>query len=466
VTAGVCSTGDELSHPITVLSADFDACILPDQQTALVKATLVVTNEHVVGSDIKATLRFPLPDGAVVSGFQLQIGEDMVDAMCVTKKKAAAVAYKEKEAGRAVATTEAVQGSIWSTEVFPLPHGAKRTVALTFRCECPSLPPAAEGGATGGAWGLALPLSFAQPVGLITTTVTVPGTGDETSVTNNICGRAEATTLDGGLRIAVISSAPPTPAIRIGNCPKTGERHFSMLVPAHVLEEALAAEGASASGAGPGAKAVSVGIVWDISGSRQNADKQLLALIDQLAASTTAAGATLALTVHTLSTELQTLAPAGQAAEARAAVAAQLPLTYDGGTDLSLLDRLAEGGYDYIILASDGIDNFHRRPAMATIPFPCYVALAEGGVHGTDSSLLQGIARLSGGVCMPLARSSELVAIASGEREETTISSLKLTGLEEDALFDESLATVPDARIMHGRWALLDSGAVSHPPRD
>ena len=114
----VLSFGDELSHPITVLSADFDACILPDQQCALVKATLVVTNEHVVGSDIKATLRFPLPDGAVVSGFQLQIGEDMVDAMCVTKKKAAAVAYKEKEAGRAVATTEAVQGSIWSTEVF------------------------------------------------------------------------------------------------------------------------------------------------------------------------------------------------------------------------------------------------------------------------------------------------------------------------------------------------------------
>ena len=341
-----------------------------------------------------------------------------------------------------------------------LPHGAERTVALTFRCECPSLPPAGEGAASGGAWGLALPLSFAQPVGLITTTVTVPGSGDETTVINNICGRAEATTLDEGLRIAVISSAPPAPSIRIASCPTTGERHFSALVPAHAVEEALAAEGASASGAGAGAKAVSVGVVWDVSGSRQNADKELLALIDQLAASTAAAGAALSLTVHTLSTELQTLAPAGDAAEARAAVAAQLPLTYDGGTDLSLLDSLAEGGYDYIILASDGIDNFHRRPAMATIPFPVYVALAEGGVHGTDSSLLQGIARLSGGVCMPLGRSCELVAIASGEKEETTISSLKLPGLEEDALFDDSLATVPDARIMHGRWALLDSGAV------
>jgi hypothetical protein len=33
----------------------------------------------------------------------------MVDAFSVTKKKAAAVAYKEKEKGRDVSTTEAVQ---------------------------------------------------------------------------------------------------------------------------------------------------------------------------------------------------------------------------------------------------------------------------------------------------------------------------------------------------------------------
>ena len=37
--------GDELSHPITVLAADFECCVLPDQQSALVKTTLLVTNE-------------------------------------------------------------------------------------------------------------------------------------------------------------------------------------------------------------------------------------------------------------------------------------------------------------------------------------------------------------------------------------------------------------------------------------
>ena len=155
------------------------------------RATLTVTNEHVPGNDIKATLRFPLPDGAVVSGFKLQIGESMVDAMCVTKKKAAAVAYKEKEKGRAVATTEAVQGSIWSTEVFPLPHGEQRTVELEFRCECPALTPAvAEPSSQQGcAWGLSLPLSFKQPVKVITVTVDVPGSGAEVTILDNIGGR-------------------------------------------------------------------------------------------------------------------------------------------------------------------------------------------------------------------------------------------------------------------------------------
>ena len=66
--------GDELAHPITVQEADFEACVLPDQQAALVKATFLVTNERVPG-DVKATLRFPLPDGAVVCAFSLHRSE-------------------------------------------------------------------------------------------------------------------------------------------------------------------------------------------------------------------------------------------------------------------------------------------------------------------------------------------------------------------------------------------------------
>lgn len=170
----------------------------------------------------------------------------------------------------------------------------------------------------------------------------------------------------------------------------------------------------------------------------------------------------LSLAVYTFSTELTPLvtpflpsSPAG----VREMVAGNLPLTYDGGTDLSLLNDLSSE-FDYAILCTDGIDNFKRRPDMERIPFPTYVALTQGGVHGTDTALLQGIARLSGGACMPLEKSAALVGIASGENDEVVVSCLRLVGLADDALFDERLQTVPDARITQGRWALLESGAA------
>jgi hypothetical protein len=377
------SFGDELSHPITVLSADFDCCVLPDQEAALVRATLIVTNQHVIGHDIKATLRFPLPDGAVVSGFRLQIGEDMVDAMCVTKKKAAAVAYKEKEKGRAVATTEAVQGSIWSTEVFPLPHGAQRTVELEFRCECPPLTPAAAETPTQGcAWGLSLPLSFKAPVAT-TATVNVPGADGEVTVLDNIGSPSEATMLNEGLRIAVLSSSMPKAAIRVATCPKTGERHFSALIPASVVKQELTMPSATTAtqkqaGGATAAKPTEVAVVWDVSGSREpDSDGDLLRLIDQLIASTASTEATLRLTVYTLGTELVTIAPSNDGTAVRAAVEAQMPFTYDGGTDLSLLNSLGKSdagaqteAFEYCVLVTDGIDNFHRRPDMKLLNFP------------------------------------------------------------------------------------------------
>ena len=48
-------------------------------------------------------------------GFDFEVESGVISAVTVTKKKAAAVAYKEKEKGRSVATTEAVSGSVWQT---------------------------------------------------------------------------------------------------------------------------------------------------------------------------------------------------------------------------------------------------------------------------------------------------------------------------------------------------------------
>lgn len=74
--------------------------------------TITVVND-IVERDIEAALRFRLPNDATVCGFQL----DENEAIAVPKAKAAEVAYKEREKGRAVATTAAVQATALSPSV-------------------------------------------------------------------------------------------------------------------------------------------------------------------------------------------------------------------------------------------------------------------------------------------------------------------------------------------------------------
>jgi hypothetical protein len=110
-----------------------------------------------------------------------------------------------------------------------------------------------------------------------------------------------------GIRIAAVGVAPAEPAVRVAECPHTGLRHFSALVPAQAIEDALRrgrAEGPGAAAASAGdvsatspcrAEVLNVAVVWDVSASRRGAgpdpDTQLLFLLDQIIGSTAAAAA-------------------------------------------------------------------------------------------------------------------------------------------------------------------------------
>merc|ERR1719262_1581117 len=105
--------GEETKLPLTVRAAAFHVTAITSQRLALVEASLTVCNDA-VAKDIEATLRFPLPDSdATVCGFS--VGSDR--AIAVPKAKAAEVAYKEREKGRAVATATNVSSAIWETTI-------------------------------------------------------------------------------------------------------------------------------------------------------------------------------------------------------------------------------------------------------------------------------------------------------------------------------------------------------------
>ena len=128
------SYGELFDIPIEVLDVRADISAVPNIERAMVRLELVVVNRD-GGARDKATLRMPLPQSATVCGFELELDSGtMARAATVGKKQAAAVAYKEKEKGRAVASAKKVQGNVYETEVYPLPPGEERRIALSFTC--------------------------------------------------------------------------------------------------------------------------------------------------------------------------------------------------------------------------------------------------------------------------------------------------------------------------------------------
>ena len=99
---------------------------------------------------LEGELSFPLPDGATVCGYALDINGAMVDAVAV-EKEAARVAF-ESEVRRGVdpGLVEHVRGNVFSTRVYPLPAEGMRTVRVSY---VHALPCAADGSTV-----LALPM--------------------------------------------------------------------------------------------------------------------------------------------------------------------------------------------------------------------------------------------------------------------------------------------------------------------
>lgn len=92
---------------------------------------------------VEGSLRFPLPHDAAVVRYAFQTGDHLVDAISLPNKKAAEVAYKEKEAGRSVSKTTKVQGNLFEvcifccasdhqTSIFPLEFNVEKQLVISY----------------------------------------------------------------------------------------------------------------------------------------------------------------------------------------------------------------------------------------------------------------------------------------------------------------------------------------------
>ena len=104
-----------------------------------VRATITFTNPN--PRDFSGDLEFPVPDGATVCGYALEINGAMIPGV-VTEKEKARVAFESEKAKRVdPGIVEHVKGNVWKTRIFPLRPKTPRKASVDY------IDPIAEGDA-------------------------------------------------------------------------------------------------------------------------------------------------------------------------------------------------------------------------------------------------------------------------------------------------------------------------------
>ena len=104
-----------------------------------VRTTITFTNPN--PRDFSGDLEFPVPDGATVCGYALEIDGAMIPGV-VTEKEKARVAFESEKAKRVdPGIVEHVKGNVWKTRIFPLRPKTPRKASVDY------IEPIAEGGA-------------------------------------------------------------------------------------------------------------------------------------------------------------------------------------------------------------------------------------------------------------------------------------------------------------------------------
>jgi Ca-activated chloride channel homolog len=81
---------------------------------------------------LEGMLTFPLPDGAVVCGYAIDVDGAMVDGVVVAKQEARRILEAEIRKGVDPGLVEHVQGNVYRTRIYPLPAGGTRTIRLVY----------------------------------------------------------------------------------------------------------------------------------------------------------------------------------------------------------------------------------------------------------------------------------------------------------------------------------------------
>jgi Ca-activated chloride channel family protein len=121
----------EAEKPIEVAALDVHVVIHGLNAETTQTVTFFNPNSRVLEGD----LEFPLPDGATVSGFALDVGGQLVDGVVVAKDQARVILEAEIRKGIDPGLVEQVRGNLYRARIYPIPARGTRTVRLRWVSE-------------------------------------------------------------------------------------------------------------------------------------------------------------------------------------------------------------------------------------------------------------------------------------------------------------------------------------------
>ena len=354
----------ENEKPMTIDSFGVDAQV--NGLFATVRVLIVFGNPN--GRVLEGELEFPLPDGASVCGYALDVDGRLRDGVVVKKDEARIAFEAEVKAGVDPGLVEHVQGNVWRTRLYPIPARGARTVRIEY------VTPLVFGDDGGAALRLPMPheklgersISIAVPIRDNLPPPRLGGLGDRRFAAAEAVWRTTSVERDVSPAEDVIVALPllPPTFATVETC--KGETWFAASVMAPPPEPET-----------PVTSAPAFRILWDASGSRRAADVDMALEAVKLLPRET---------YYSLVVFRDTPEPERYFSSRAELMGALTNITYDGGTDLAALaatnDTLTTSKDVQTLLFTDGMDTLSAGPVNVRFKALALVSGSECDMEG------------------------------------------------------------------------------------
>lgn len=351
---------------------------------------------------LEGELIFPLPQGATVSGYALDINGVLVDGVVVEKEKGRVVFEKIVRQGIDPGLVEMVKGNNFRTRVYPILAGNSRTISVRYLSELDYRDKQAL---------FHLPLNFGEKVDDFSIRVEVVKPGTKPVIKEKAFAgfefsrwqeayvaetRLKDFLLDRDLTIALPQVDMQKVYVEKG---PDGDCYFSVLDLNPPAEDIVR----------PGKKAPRhITILWDASGSRSKSNHEKeLQLIEAFFKGVAPPAGRKKITVDLIFFRNRRSAPRRfiiKNGNCSKLIAAIKDAVYDGGTQMSAISpRRREKVPDFYMLFSDGMSNFGKEKSGG-FKAPLYVFSTSSSVNHT---FLDCLARQTGGLYFNMNRMDE-----------------------------------------------------------